>query len=166
MTIAIRRIAMVLVSACVIAWTAGIASAQSASQLVGTWTLVSNVNTAADGSKNYPFTEKAQGLLIFDAGGRYSLQICRPDRAKFASGVRDKGTAEEYQASVHGCNPHWGRYAVADGAITFMIEQAMFPNWTSLQQKRSFTVKGDELTYIVPAASSGGVSEIKWRRAP
>ena len=140
--------------------------AQSAKQLVGTWTLVSATVTQPDGTKSFPFGANGQGLLMFDANGRYSLQICRPDRAKFASNNRAKGTPEENQTTVQGCNPHWGKYTVseADRAIIFQIERAMFPNWEGIEQKRTFTITGDELKYAVPAASAGGTAEVVWKR--
>src|SRR5512139_271251 len=127
----------------------------SASQLVGTWIIVSNNTTFPDGKKVEPFGPNPVGLLIFDPGGRYSLQLCRPGRAKFASNNREKGTAEENQATVSGCNPHWGRYSVDEKArtIVFQIEHGMFPNWEGIEQKRSFTITGDELKYVVPASS-------------
>jgi hypothetical protein len=137
----------------------------TAQQLVGTWSLVSNVATAADGTKSHPFGEKPAGMMVFDSGGRYSIQVCRPGRPKFASDNRQKGTPGEYEASVHGCNPHWGRYSVADSAITFSIEHAMFPNWEGVQQKRPATLVGDELKYVVPVGSTGGTNEVVWRRA-
>jgi len=139
--------------------------AASTKQLVGTWTLVSATATNPDGSKVLTFGPDGQGMLVFDAKGRYSLQICRPGRAKFASNSRDKGTPAENQATVQGCNPHWGKYTVSDGAIIFNIEHAMFPNWEGIQQKRTFTITGDQLKYVVPAASAGGTAEVIWKRA-
>ena len=77
-----------------------------------------------------------------------------------------QGTPEENKAAVHGCNPHWGRYAVTeDGAILFKIEHAMFANWEGTEQKRLYTIKGDELTYKVPTASAGGTAQLVWKRA-
>ena len=62
----------------------------SAKQLVGTWTLVSVSNIQPDGKMNpQAFGPNPEGMLTFDAKGRYSLQICRSGRAKFASNVRD-----------------------------------------------------------------------------
>ena len=55
---------------------------------------------------------KTHGELMFDTSGRYSLQLCSSGRAKFASNNRAKGTPEENEAAVRGCNPHWGRYSV------------------------------------------------------
>jgi hypothetical protein len=137
----------------------------SAKELVGTWTAVSVTNTQPDGKKIETFGPRPVGILTFDAQGHYNLQICRSGRAKFASNSRDKGTPEENQAAVTGCNPHWGKYTVADGAINFQIEHAMYPNWEGTTQKRTFTIKGDQLTYNVPAASAGGTSEVVWKRA-
>ena len=137
----------------------------SAKDLVGTWTAVSVTTTQPDGKKSEPFGSKPVGILNFDSQGRYNLQVCKPGRAKFAANARDKGTADENRDSVTGCNPHWGKYTVADGAINFQIEHAMYPNWEGTTQKRTFTIKGDTLTYNVPAASTGGTAEVVWKRA-
>ena len=136
----------------------------SAKQLVGNWTVVSVVTTQPDGKKFQGFGDNPQGWLTFDASGRYALQICSSGRPKFASNNRAKGTPEENQAAVLGCNPHWGRYTVSDGAINFKIDHAMFANWEGTEQTRPFTIKGNELKYGVPAASTGGTSELVWKR--
>ena len=138
---------------------------QSAADLVGTWTVVSNETVNADGTRTQTFGPNPQGILMFDAGGRYALQLCSSERPKFASNNRLQGTPEEYKAAVQGCNPHWGRYSVADGSIVFKIEHAMFPNWEGIEQKRAFSLSGDELKYRVVAASGGGTAELVWKRA-
>lgn len=140
------------------------ALAQQMKDLVGTWSAVSNENTLPDGKKALPFGPNPVGILTFDSDGRYSLQICSPDRPKFA-GNRMTGTADEYKAAVQGCNPHWGHYTVADGAITFKIEHAIYANWEGTEQKRPFAINGDNLTYKVPEASTGGTSVLVWKRA-
>jgi len=142
-------------------------AAQSAKELVGVWTLVSNDSVRQDGSRTQTFGVNPVGLLIFDVSGRYSLQICRSERTKFQSNNRLQGTPEEYKEAIHACNPHWGRYTVDEGSksIAFKIEHATFGNWEGLEQKRAFAISGDQLKYTVPAASAGGVSEVVWRRA-
>jgi hypothetical protein len=79
---------------------------------------------------------------------------------------RMEGTAEENKAAVQGANPHWGRYSVneSDKTILFKIEHAFFSNWEGTEQKRPFTLAGDQLTWIA-AASTGGRAELVWRRA-
>jgi hypothetical protein len=141
---------------------------QQDDSVLGTWTIVSIDDVRPDGSKHPVFGSSLEGLLIFDAGGRYSSQLCVSDRPKFAANDRTKGTPEENQAAVKGCNPHWGRYSVsvADKTITFHIEHALFKNWEGTEQKRSFTVVGDELTYTIPNPSERGVNPIVvWKRA-
>lgn len=135
---------------------------------VGTWTLVSVANVLPDGTRVEPYGPDPQGLLMFDAEGRYTLQIFRAGRAGFASGDKSRGTAEEYKATVEGTNSHFGRYVVdpASRVITFRIEHASFPNWEGTEQKRTFTRAGDELRYTVPTTTNGaGVTgEVVWRR--
>jgi hypothetical protein len=76
------------------------------------------------------------------------------------------GTAEENKATVQGANPHWGTYSVngTDKTIDFKIEHAFFPNWEGTEQKRPFTLIGDQLRYTA-TASTGGMAELVWRRA-
>ena len=162
------RTLTLVVAAAVAASCVNTAAGQQDNPLLGTWTLVSVDDVRPDGKRPI-FGPDPQGMLIFDAGGRYSLQICETDRPKFAGNDRNKGTAEENLAAVKGCNPHWGRYAVnhADKTIVFKIDHALFKNWEGTEQKRKFTLEGDELTYTVPNPSEGNVSNpvLLWRRA-
>jgi len=150
---------------------AGHAAAQQTSlkdQIVGTWTLVLVDNVLPDGSRVQLYGPDPHGILIFDAAGRYALEIFRSGRPRFAGGDKSKGTPEEYQAAVAGSNSHFGTYAVdeAGHTITFHIEYASFPNWEGTQQKRSFLLKGDELTYTVPTPTTGGTAtgEVRWKK--
>ena len=58
-------------------------------------------------------------------------------------------------------------YAVseADRTINLHVEGSTFPNWAGTDQKRPFTLTGDELRYINTAPSVGsGSAEVVWRR--
>jgi hypothetical protein len=141
---------------------------QQDNPVLGTWTIVSIDDVRPDGSKRPVFGSSLEGVLIFDAAGRYSLQLCESDRPKFTTNDRNKGTPEENQAAVKGCNPHWGRYTVSvtDKTISFHIEHALFKNWEGTEQRRSFTLEGDELTYTIPNPSERGVNPVVvWKRA-
>jgi hypothetical protein len=141
-----------------------------ANPLVGTWHLVLVDNILPDRSRVHLYGPHPSGLLMFDAGGRYSLQIVSEGRPAFAAKDKSKGTADEYRAAVQGSNAHFGSYAIdpAGRTITFHIEHASFPNWEGTEQARPFTLTGDRLTYMVPAPTTGGgaVGEVEWRRAP
>jgi hypothetical protein len=137
-----------------------------AKDLVGTWTLASVV-TEREGTKSETYGPNAKGLLLFDANGRYSIIFVAADLPKFASGNRSKGTADESKAVVAGSLAHFGRYVVdeADKSFTFQVERATFPNWEGKNLKRSFVITGDELRFMDPHASAGGVATTTFERA-
>lgn len=146
------------------------AAAPAVSPLVGTWTLVRVDNLSPDGSRVELYGPGPRGLLVFDAQGRYALQILRATRLRFASNDKARGTADEYADAVRGTNAHFGRYRVdsAASSISFEIEHASFPNWEGTRQTRSFTLDGPSLVYRVPTPTSGGaqvIGEVEWRRA-
>ena len=141
---------------------------QSGADLVGTWSLVLVDNLLPDGTRVHLYGDDPQGILTFDASGHYALQILRSGRPKFAAKDKSKGTPEENQAAVQGCNTHFGRYTVneKEHTITFSIEHAFFPNWEGTTQTRSFTLSADRFKYIVPTPTTGGnvTGEVEWKR--
>ena len=145
---------------------AGEVCAQTAKDLAGTWTLVSTV-TEQGGNKTDIYGPNPKGILMVDANGRYVIAFARADLPKIASNNRTTATPEENKAIVGGSITHFGTLSVnaADKTITFKIETSTFPNWDGTEQKRPFTVTGDELQYTVPAASGGGTATVVWKRA-
>jgi hypothetical protein len=144
---------------------AGKASAQTAKDVVGTWTMVSNV-TDQSGKKIEPFGANPKGIMVLEASGRYVLAVSRAGLPKLASNSRASATAEENAAVVQGSIFHFGTYTVdeAGKTITFRIETSSFANWNGIEQKRAFIVTGDQLKYTIPESSIGGVSEVVWER--
>jgi hypothetical protein len=140
----------------------GNAAAQSAKDLVGSWT---------------PFSVDAygpnpKGSLIFEANGRYSLQLMRPNLPKYLSNNRIQGTPAEYKITVEGSLSHFGTYAVSGTELIFHVEASTFPNWTGTDQKRiNLSITEDELKYTNPVPSGGygnlvsvSVPFVVWRR--
>jgi hypothetical protein len=144
---------------------AGEGFAQAAKDLAGTWTLVSVVNEQG-GNKTDAFGPNPKGILTVDANGRYAIIIVRAGLPKVASNNRTTATPEENKAIVQGSTANFGTLSVnaADKTITFKIETATFPNWDGTEQKRAFTLTGDELTYTVPATTTGGTATTVWKR--
>ena len=93
----------------------------SARRLVGTWRLVSVDNLLPDGTRVQLYGPRPAGILMFDAGGRYALEIMSADRPGFASKDKSRGTPEEYRTAVQGSNAHFGTYAVdtVGATVTF-----------------------------------------------
>jgi hypothetical protein len=136
----------------------GNAAAQSVKSVAGSYNIVT-----AEVFGNAP-----RGTLMLGADGRYSLVLMRTTLPKFASGARNKGTAEENRSVVDGSIAHVGRYTIDDGGktLTFHVEASTFPNWDGTTQARPLKVKGDELSYSVAAPSTGAnqATELVWKR--
>ena len=135
-------------------------------QLVGTWTYISVDTVNPDGSRVPMYGPNPKGLASFDGNGRYILLTARSGQPKFASNNRMEGTPEEYKTVVQGSIAHFGKYTVDETGktITFHIETSTFPNWNGAEQKRPFTLAGDELKWTT-AGSSGGMAEVVLKRA-
>ena len=141
-------------------------TAVTASSLVGIWTLTAADNLQPDGSRVHAYGANPQGILVFGADGRYTVQIFREDRVKFAAGDKLHGTPDEYKDASLGMSCHFGRYTVdpEKGTITFQIERASFPNWDGATQTRPFTLNGDDLEWRVPATPDGKIPISAWHR--
>jgi hypothetical protein len=105
-------------------------------------------------------------MLIFDPDGHYGLILSRKSVPNIASNSRMTGTVEENKAIVQGTIAHFGTYLVdgAEKSITFRIETSTYPNFNGTEQKRAFTLRGDELQYTVPSFSGGGSAVAVWKR--
>ncbi len=90
------------------------ALAQSAKELVGTWTLVSVVIDQG-GTKIEPFGSSPKGMAVFD-GTHQSIIIVRSDMPKFASNNRNTGTPDENKVSVQGSLALFGPYSYDEAA--------------------------------------------------
>jgi hypothetical protein len=128
------------------------AFAQTAKDLVGTWTAVSNVNIGQDGSRVAVFGPHGKGIAIFESNGHFAIINIDPDTPKFESNRRSHGTAEENKAAVLGGIALFGTYWVSNKTIFFTVEGSTYPNWTGTEQVRtviSFT--GDGLKWSLTA---------------
>jgi len=138
--------------------------AQTAKDLVGTWTLKSDTGMTPDRHTVEPFGPKPQGIAIFASDGHFAIVISRPDLPKFASNDRMRGTASENEAIVRGSFAFFGTYSITGGVITQHIEGGVWPSWTWTDQKRTVTsFTGDEQTWTT-VSSFGAKSELRWTR--
>jgi hypothetical protein len=135
--------------------------------LAGTWTLQAADALHPDGSRTRDYGAAPKGLLMIDRQGHYSLQIFRAERPRFAAGDKAKGSPEEYRGAVMGSSTHYGTVELdaSKHQLVFHIEGASFPNWEGQQQRRSFELHGDVLSYRVPPRPDGNVPISVWRRS-
>ena len=99
--------------------------------------------------------------------GRFVIINTRPDRPKFASNNRLDGTPEENKAVAQGTIFYFGTYSVneAEKTLTVRIEVSSFPNWEGTEQKRPFTITGDELKWTNPVSTAGVGAVVTLKRA-
>lgn len=166
-----RLFSRIAVVACVLPGMALSSGAKAADahgdvSLAGTWALVAADVIHPDGSRAHDYGHAPKGLLTIDRAGRYSLQIFRGDRSRFADPAKAKGSAQEYRAAVMGSSTHYGTLAVEVGKhrLVFHIDGASFPNWEGQVQTRTFELHGDTLSYRVPPRPDGDVPISVWRR--
>jgi hypothetical protein len=142
---------------------ANVALAQSASDLLGTWQLVSSVNTAKDGAKSDVFGPDPKGMLMFGPDGRFVQVLTRPGLPKFASENRLQGTADENKAIVQGSIAIFGTYTISNKVLVLHVESGTWPSWTGTDQKRPLTLTGNEITWTLQA-SVGGTNVTTFKR--
>ena len=142
---------------------------QSSAPIVGAWELISFKIQKENGEVIYPFGKNALGLIVYTDSGRFSVQVMRCDRPKFASGDQMKGTAEEIKANYEGYVSYYGSCEL-DKEKSFIIhhvEGSLFPNWEGQGLKRFFELSGNRLRLDTPPTLWGGggnVATLIWER--
>lgn len=136
------------------------------SPLRGTWVLVAADKILSGGERVRDYGEKPKGRLIVDAAGRYSLQIFKSERLRFATDSKADGSADEFKSAAMGSSTHYGTVTLddANGLLVFSIEGSSFPNWEGTVQKRQYALDGGTLTYRVPPRADGSIPVSVWRK--
>jgi hypothetical protein len=135
-------------------------------QLVGTWILVSAINTTKDGRQVDPWGANPKGTIIYDASGHFAQMLLRSDLPKTAS--REKGVPEQDRAIVAGSIAYYGTYTVDEAAkvINVHYDGSSFAAFNGTDGKRTVvSLSADEVKIINPATSDGMVANSTWRRA-
>ena len=136
-------------------------------QIVGTWTLVSWVQTLKDGSKNYRFGNNPKGVNTFSADGHFTLIIMRAELPKISAGNPEKPTPAEAEAITVGSIAYFGTYTVDEAAktVSLKLDGTTLVNQLGVEQKRVVTsISADEMKYANPVSVLGGNIEVAWKR--
>jgi len=130
----------------------------SNNSIIGTWKLVTFEFRKEDNSIIYPFGAEARGSVIYTESGRFSGQLMRIDRPKFAIPDQMKGTSEEIEASYKGSISYFGTYDIDTdhGMVHHFVEGSIFPNMEGTQQKRFYELNENQLTLTTPPFKVSG----------
>lgn len=158
-------------SGIMLAMLAGLATSDAAEPvhefpLQGTWTLVAADKVLPGGALTRDYGDDPKGRLIVDHQGRYSLQIFKSERLRFATDSKADGSVDEFKSAVVGGSTHYGLVTIdyKKNLLVFSIEGSSFPNWEGTVQKRQYKIDGQELSYQVPPRTDGSIPISVWRR--
>ncbi|HZP25805.1 MAG TPA: lipocalin-like domain-containing protein [Dehalococcoidia bacterium] len=121
-------------------------------RLVGTWRLVHHEYERPDGSVR-PDTAPSIGRLIYDPGGRMSVQI---------QGVRPGDAPADHPTYI----AYFGNYEVhePEGFIVHKVQTSLQPGRDGTNQQRFFRLEGDRLTLRTPPQPNGEIAILVWQR--
>ena len=141
----------------------------SSNAMIGAWRLVTFEFRKEDGSVILPFGAEARGSVIYTESGRFSGQLMRVDRPRFAIPDQMKGTPEEIEANYKGSISYFGTYEVdiEKKVINHFVEGSIFPNMEGTKQRRFFEINEDQLILRTPPFNVDGeraTGIITWER--
>ena len=138
-------------------------------EFVGAWKLISFERRNAAGEVTYPMGQNPVGRLTYDALGRMSAQIMRPDRAKPQGVTPASWSAEEKTAAFDGFIAYYGTFTVSETerAVIHHVEASLYPHWVGSDQRRLYEFSGSQLILRAVNGSGGPGTESRlvWERA-
>jgi hypothetical protein len=142
------------------------AQVSTANPFVGSWKLIAADKLLPDGTRVADYGAQPHGMAIFTADGHMMIEVFRDVRIKFAGNDRAKGTFEEYKDASLSASCLFGTYSVdpATSKVTMKIDRSTFPNYDDTTQVRAYELKGDILSWRVPARPDGSIPITVLRR--
>lgn len=128
---------------------------------VGTWKLVSSLQTNPDGKiAPYGFGPHPAGYLMYDASGHMCAQVVNTDRPRWKD--PDHPTAEEVKTAFDGFGGYCGTYTVdlAAGTAAHHPEVPFDPNLVGQSKARNYRFENDRLTYSGTDKTDDG--DVRW----
>jgi len=126
---------------------------------VGNWKLIAADKLLPDGTRVPDYGVEPHGMAIFTVDGHFMIEVFWDVRVKFASNNRAKGTLEEYKDASLSASCSFGTFSVdpATSKVTMKIDRSTFPNYDDTTQVRAYELKGDILSWKVPARPDGSI---------
>ncbi|MEP7310291.1 MAG: lipocalin-like domain-containing protein [Acidobacteriota bacterium] len=136
----------------------------ASASLVGTWTLSSVDQHIATASETVR-VPNPRGLLVYDAAGHVYEVATRAGRAPYAA---NQPTPAEAHVTFDNYAGFWGAYRVDGNQIVYRPEGAMNPSLMGQDLRRSFELKGDQLTVtsLATEPNAHGGTRWTWERVP
>jgi hypothetical protein len=133
-------------------------------KLLGTWQLISWEEHEPGHDVTYPVGSNAVGQISYDAAGRMSAQLVRPNQQHFVSEDWREARIDEKASAWANYFGYFGTYTVDEQAHTIVhhIEGSWFPNLVGTDQVRHYRLEGDRV--ILNADTKWGHVLIIWQK--
>jgi hypothetical protein len=133
--------------------------AQSKSDLVGTWKLLSVTYVMNNGQTNKePYGPHPTGFITYTADDRMMATIAFDGRKPLSVNDFISAPAEERAQAFATFVAYAGRYTFTGDKVVHHVEVASLQNLVNTDQVRLVTLKGDRLSLRTPSSPVGGVS--------
>jgi hypothetical protein len=133
--------------------------AQSKSDLVGTWKLLSVTYVMNNGQTNKePYGPHPTGFITYTADHRMMATIAFDGRKPLSVNDFISAPAEERAQAFATFVAYAGRYTFTGDKVVHHVEVASLQNLVHTDQVRLVTLKGDRLSLRTPSSPVGGVS--------
>jgi len=142
------------------------AIAQSKDALVGTWKLVSAVDTNEKGEKKDTFGSNPTGFLTYTADGRMMAIIANGGRKLLSVPSNISAPAEERAEAFATFGAYAGRYTRKGDTVIHHVEVASVQNRVNTDLTRTIvSLQGDRLILrAAPEAGNMVTTELIWER--
>ncbi|HYO42085.1 MAG TPA: lipocalin-like domain-containing protein [Candidatus Limnocylindrales bacterium] len=142
--------------------------ALSATDLVGTWRLVTWTSPGDDGVQ-MPMGEHPEGVVVYTSDGTMITTIGRAARPPIDSSDMHGGPVDQRLEAQATFIAYSGAFRIEGGDVVHDVTMSLFPNWVGTSQRRHVTLSadGNELTLSAePFAVRGrvGTQILTWRR--
>lgn len=144
------------------------ARAQPGNPLVGTWALVSTIETLSDGTKRADpqVGPTPKGYMIYSDANRMCAQFTNPARPLWKSTTAP--TYDELRSTIDFMGAYCSRYEVNadEGYVLHHVEIDRVPNFSGQVRRRNFRFEGPDrlvLTAVPPPAGVAALT-ITWQR--
>ncbi len=127
-----------------------------AERMIGTWSLVSRIDRADDGTiRRDPALGSDPLAMLTYTHDRFSAQFMKRDRSSSASPAG--GSGQNNTMAVGGYDAYFGTYRVGEGgAVMHRLEAALTPGNVGMEVERKLAVDGDRLTIVLETATEDG----------
>lgn len=138
----------------------GARNSNLASEMVGTWKLLSYKSISSDGSSVDLYGPAPSGQLIYDSSGHMSVHLLKPNLPRCGTMDRRKCPPTIARIAFDNYFGYWGRYKLSsDGkSVIHQVEGASVPDWVGTSQARYIGLSGNQLTIRTPLLQVGGTA--------